>query len=214
MNATFCISAMFLIMALSGLGCRSNPEARLLRMGFDQSSQQWHLTVDPGRITELISTADLTNHLTSLHLHHGDIIVLGTTPDRKDLALTWTWNWLSSVCETNGVAVYLYAPRPPSRVFSIPVFHWITPFENPLTSEHASFFANGSFIGTGSEGLQKVLAQLSRDHPREVMLIGALYDMDRSLPADASPFTDSLSALQRLEATGITIIRMDPLPGF
>jgi hypothetical protein len=98
-------------------------------------------------------------------------------------------------------------------MFSVPAYHWTAPFENPFDLANASFFREGKILGRGTNGFEEVLRQIARDHPKQVFILGSLYDTDRSFPPNASPYGKQRDQLYSvLKTAGTDFIQLDPLP--
>jgi hypothetical protein len=95
----------------------------------------------------------------------------------------------------------------------VPAYHWTAPFDNPLDLANASFFREGKPVGSGTNGFDEVLRQIARDHPKQVFILGSLYDTDRSFPPNASPYEKQRDQLYSvLKTAGTDFIQLDPLP--
>ena len=199
-------------------GCQIGGQPRVVRLMHNTNSISWRLSVNGAANHAVIAGNDLTNVLAHLRLRHGDLIVLGSLPNRKSGPVADTWSWLAQYCDSNRVAVYFYGvydPTAAAEMFSIPVYHSVAPFDYPLKLESGSFFREGNFLGTGSAGFKKMLDEISRSHPKKIFVLGSLYDINRSLPPRASPWRHQLDRLNTVsEAAGTQLILIDPSPGW
>lgn len=199
-------------------GCQTGGQPRVVRVMQNTNSINWRLSVNGTENHAVIAGKDLTNVLARLHLRHGDLILLGSPPNRKSGPVADTWTWLARYCDSRRVAVYFYGvydPAAAAEMFSIPVYHSVAPFDYPLKLESGSFFREGDFLGTGSAGFKHMLDEISRSHPKKIFVLGSLYDMNRSLPPRASPWCHRLSRLNDVsEAAGTQLILIDPQPGW
>jgi len=171
-------------------GCQTGGQARVVRLMLNTNSISWRLSVNGATNDTVIVGNDLTNVLTGLRLRHGDLILLGSLPNRQSGPVADTWTWLGRYCDSNRVAVYFYGvydSTAAAEMFSVPVYHSVAPFDYPLKLESGSFFREGDFLGTGSAGFKKMLDEISRSRSKKIFVLGSLYDINRSLPPLASP---------------------------
>ena len=75
-----------------------------------------------------------------------------------------------------------------AAIFSIPAYHWVAPYDDPLSMEGASFFFEGHFLGKATKGFNSMLVDLHVSHPPKVFILGRLYDTSRSFPPLPCPF--------------------------
>jgi hypothetical protein len=98
-------------------------------------------------------------------------------------------------------------------MFSVLAYHWTASFDNPFDLASASFFREGRPLGSGINGFDEVLRQIARNHPKQVFILGSMYDTDRSFPPNASPYEKQRDKLYSvLKAAGTDFIQLDPLP--
>ena len=214
--ALFCYPLV--LIALCGAGCQTEPKARVVRIMLKRSSTDWRVSVNGTNNVSVISKNSLTNVLTRLRLRQGDAILLGTRPSREPSPMLETWDWLARYCASNHVAIYLYGvdnSPAAAHLFSIPVYHWVAPFEFPLNLSMATFFFEGEFLGRGQQGFDRMLNQISRTRLKKVFIIGSLYDINQSLPPNPTPYERQRDQLHSvLKQAGSKIIELDQLPGF
>jgi hypothetical protein len=218
MKQLILLFSVVVVTALWVTGCQTGGQARVVRVMLDTNSVTWRLSVNGTANDPVIAGNDLTNILTRLRLRHGDLILLGSLPNRKSGPMADTWAWFARYCDSNNVAVYLYGVYSSSaagEMFSIPVYHWVAPFDNPMRLESASFFREAEFLGNGSDGFKKMLDEISQNRPKKIFVLGSLYDLNRSFPPLASPYDHQRGRLNDVSAVaGTQLILLDPEPGF
>ena len=189
LKSNFIVVVVFL--ALFVMGSETTPQPRVVRIMLNSELINWRFSVNgTGRI-EVVSNSSLTNKLTNLHLRLGDLIVLGTLPNRTQKPLAGTWEWTARYCGSNNVAVYFFnSKESESALFVAPVYHWVAPFNNPRDLANTSFFHEGIFLGVGTDGYSKMLQEIERTRPREFFLLGGLYDINSGFGTAESPFED------------------------
>ncbi|HEV2248668.1 MAG TPA: hypothetical protein VGW37_18645 [Terriglobia bacterium] len=186
---------------------------RLVRLGFVASESTWFLQVnhDPAQ-TNLSDTAT-TNALEHLRLRWRDIILLGSNNLQSLSAAKATQDWSIEYCRSNQVAIYLATSSSGIDVSCIPVFYWTAPFQNPFDSRAAKYFEEGKSLGKGDAGFTVLLGLIARNHPKRLLILGSLYDMDRSFPPDAAPYEKRRTELYAvLRSSGTDLIHLEPLP--
>lgn len=212
----------FTLIACLVSGCKRNSPAddlklpatgpRVVRLVFDDRIAKVKLN-EPGEPSS-ISKSELTNVLSRLELRFGDLIIVGH-PDfgERNSAV---WRWITSYCNSNRVALYLYAqfsPELANNVFVTPVIHWVTPFDDPMTVQSAAFYENGIFLEKGIAGLNQTLTNIAMARFSRVFLFGSLYDRSRSFPPNATPF-DRTQLEDIARKAGIDLVMQDPQPPF
>jgi hypothetical protein len=210
-------SLAILLAATCLAACQSVPQARVIRLMLETNAPKWRLSVD-GAGQVVVSSTELRSKLTELRLRQGDLIIFGTPPTRKPGPAAATWAWLADYCESNSVAMYPYAADASpaaGELFSIPVYHWTAPFEAPSERAEASFFREGRFLGKAQKGFDHMLRDIARTKPKRILLLGSLYDINRSLGPNPIPYEHERDRLDDvLRRSGSDLIEMDILPGF
>jgi hypothetical protein len=98
-------------------------------------------------------------------------------------------------------------------MFSVSAYHWTAPFDDPFDLAKASFFREGKLVGSGTNGFEAVLRQIASDRPKQVFILGSMYDTGRSFPPNASPYEKQRDWLYSvLQTAGTDFIELDPLP--
>jgi hypothetical protein len=214
------ISLVALVLALAFTGFargQTLPGARVVRLMVGTNSTNWRIGID-GEEVAVVSSRQLTNKLAKLHLRQGDLVLLGTLPNRKSGPLAETWQWIAGYCDSNRVAVYLYgvyAPAAATELFRIPVYNWTAPYDYPLGLADASFFREGRFLGKAQGGFDNMLRDIERTKPKKLFILGSLYDINRSLGPTPTPYERQRDRLESvLKSTGTDLIELDVEPGF
>ena len=204
--------AIFLAVLL--VGCATSPQARIVRLKSDLDSNNWQYSLNGDKPTYLPSDC-LTNQLSRLHLQHGDIILFGMVPVRSIGMASSTWIWLSHYCNSNRVATFYYVNSLKGDIHSVPVYHWVAPFDNPRTLAHASFFFEGDFLGYKMNGYKNMLCRIKSTHPQQIFILGSLYDLNQSFGPNESPYENEEQLLDDIAAeNGIELLLPHPLLGF
>jgi hypothetical protein len=172
MKRVILISFVATILAFSLVGCQTPPQARVVRLKLDSDSIHWQYSVN-GNTKAIVPNASLPNQLSRLRLHHGDLILFGTVPFQSPGPASTVWDWLSNYCVSNRVAAYQYLGSPKRDIFSVPVYHWVAPFNNPRTLTHASFFYEGEFLGYRMDGYQIMLRRIEQKRPHKYLFLAA-----------------------------------------
>jgi hypothetical protein len=214
----FCRFITAALLQLVLVGCQTRHQAKVVRLIVEPSNDHWKLTVN-GKDNRYNPTTNwMTNSLAALELRHGDLILFGSLPDRKNNRLAEDWHWLSRFCEANRIATYFYGVYSfdaASELFSIPVYHWVAPFDSPMDLQDALFFREGKLLGTGKFGFEKMLSSVKEEGPKKVFVLGSLYDLNRSWPPDARPYEMYQDRFEEaFNAVGAKAIVLSPEPGF
>src|SRR5215813_777086 len=198
MNHLICSLSVLLASGLLSLAAEE-PACRVVRLMQSTNAPGWRFTVDGAANEHLVSNIELTNNLAAMRMHQGDVMLLGTLPNRKPGPLQPTWEWICHYCDSNQVAVYLYGVYSPSQaieLFFIPVYHWSTPFDKPQSLSQARFFLEGKLMGRAADGLESTLNDIRKRRAAKVFVLGSFYDMNRSFPPNASPYEGQRSRLE------------------
>lgn len=197
------------------IGCGGEAEPRVVRIAQNANAPTWCLNVNGHGQGDDLSSRTLTNRLAQLLLRQGDCILLDLLPGRESVANRQTEQWVSGYCQANRVAVYLTHAFAGVDMFSVRAYHWTAPYENPLDLTRASFFCEGKLLGRSTIGFGAMLRQIAQDRPRQVFILGSMYDFNRSFPPNPSPFEGVSARLDgTLKAAGTDFVRLDALPGF
>jgi len=212
-NMKFIQLTMAIAFATQLTGCVTIPQARVVRLNLEPHSSRWDYSVNGG--TKVwVSSESLTNMLIHLHLHQGDLVLFGMVPIRS-IGPTNTWNWLASSCISNHVAVYHYIDSGEADIFSIPVYHWSAPFDNPRTLADASFFKEGEFLGRRKAGFENMMNLINLTSPPQIFILGSAYDLNTSYGPGEAPYEDDELLLESVAKTNhIEILFPQPLLGF
>ncbi len=177
----------------------------------------WLYSVNSAGAGTHISGQNLTNKLDSLHLHQGDLILLGSLPYPDPGPMAETWRWIARLCESSNVAVHLYGAYDATaaeRMFTIPVYHWSAPYDDPLSLADASFFHEGRFLGVSTNGFETMLNDIRRLRPKKVFILGSLYDVYRQFPPTPTPYEHQRDRLNAaLQEGGTVPIELDVVKG-
>lgn len=200
------------------LGCQTKEGARVLRMLQDTNAHTWKVSVNAHMAEVYSSENELKLAIEKLRVGHGDLVLIGSSPSHKAEPSYGTWNWILKHCDSNHVAVYLYGvynTSVGSNIFSMPVLHWESPYDDPANVGKANYYMEGRFLGKGSAGYHKMMANLLRDRPEKVFLLGSQYDRTGSGPPLNGPYVDDLIGLtDRLNAAGVKLIVLESQLGF
>jgi hypothetical protein len=200
---------------LSFAACQTTLRPRVVRLALNPDSSSWRLRVNQGDVENSISGSELTNKLTRLHMHQGDVILVNSPTTGKSGSVRLTEEWISGYCQSNQVAVYLVHTLPEIDMFSVQAYHWSAPHDNPFDLSKASFFYEGKFLENGREGFEAMLQQITTERPQQIFILGSMYDFNRSFPPDPNPYEASLDRLGKvLNAAGTDWIQLETLPGF
>jgi hypothetical protein len=136
-------------------------------------------------------------------------------PTRDSGPAVVTLKWLSQYCDTNEVASYYYTTSLSNSIFSVPVYHWVAPFDNPRTLNHAAFYYEGKFLGYRVDGFQNMLHRIQLTHPRQIFLLGSLYNLNSDFGPNEAPYENEEDMLGRVIKDNRTqLIHLEPLLGF
>ena len=73
-------------------------------------------------------------------------------------------------------------------IFLAPAYHWVAPFENPRTLQHTSFFHEGQLLGYKMDGYRKMVRRIVQTHPRQIFILGSLWDQDSGFGMNEVPY--------------------------
>jgi hypothetical protein len=194
---------------------QNTAQARVVRLMTEKSSK-WRLSINTLGEGAIVSSSFLTNELTRLHLHQGDLILLGSFPKDSGPSAS-TWNWLARCCESNNVAVYfygVYAPKLAAKLFHIPIYNWSAPYGDPMNLKEASFFYDGRFLGYSTNGFQVMLEDIRHKHPSKVFILGSLYDTFSQFGPCPVPYEHQRNHLEAaLKDTDTSYTELDAMLG-
>jgi hypothetical protein len=197
MKLLFTILSVAVVVSVLG---QMPSETRIVRLMLSSTNSfYWRIRVNQDKET-VVSSDNITTRLEALKLHHGDLIILGSRPNSEFGSLAETWRSVSRSFHSNNVAIYrygAYATNVGASIFSIPVYHWVAPYDDPLSMESSSFYFEGHFLGRSTNGFNSMLVDLHVSHPQKVFILGSLYDTSRSFPPLPCPFERER---ERLEA--------------
>ncbi len=208
-------------------GCESFIQQRAVRLAQDTNSDTWRVNVNGIDKRTAASASQVTNILSTLALHQGDLIVLGNIPDWASAKVPGTfWNWVMNYCHSNSVAVYEYIKHvqsggsssmsvPGQDMFRLPIYHWSSPYDHPRDIERSTFFREGEFLGCGTVGFQNMLTSITKTRPKRIFILGSLYNLYGSYGPHEEPYEKQQDILdQVLKRSGTEPIILDPEYGF
>jgi hypothetical protein len=212
-SSTFFFS-IFVILVFFIVGCQTVPQARVVRAALKSDSGDWQVNVNGKGTRAFISSSHFTNQLIQLQLRQGDLIVFRDWPTAESSQAWKTWIWVLRFCASNRIAIYLYpSHQPADDLFSIPIYNWTAPFENPRTLSRASFFNDGKFLGNAMYGFRGMVSSIANTKLRKVVIVGSLYDMGSQFGPNERPYENQQDLLdQVLKKNGTELILLDPLP--
>ena len=191
MKCVWHIIAMLLATLL--VGCGTTPQARIVRLKIAHEPSCWEYSLN-GSNRVVVSSESLTNEIFRLHLHHGDIVLFGMIPLRS-LDPAMDWNWFADYCNSNQVALYHYTDPGTGDIFSIPVYHWVAPFNFPRTLARASFFRESQYLGRKMTGYKNMVKSIGRTCPPRMLILGSAYNLDTNYGPGEEPYEDEENAL-------------------
>jgi hypothetical protein len=195
-------------------GCKSPPRARVVRLVPNADETEWRFSVNGNVRPDLVTLGDLTNRVARLELQHGDLVLFGKVPQFDSSQTAKTRAWLAGYFETRRVAMFVYPPSASGDVFSVPVYHWLAPFDDPRSIESASFFREGKFLGAGINGYTNLVQEIRQTRVPCVFVLGSLYDINRSFGPFESPYERQESLLDNaLKESGTKLILPSELLG-
>jgi hypothetical protein len=194
-------------------GCQGAPQARVFRVGMQDGAGRWLVSVNDTKPRLVASSQDLCMYLTSLRLHHGDLMVFKGQASVVSGQLGECWSLLTSYCSSNRVAMYLYGGQnPSSELFSVPIYNWTAPFDNPRKFSAAAFFDGGRFLGVGTNGFEKMVRSIAKRKVAKVLVLGSLYNMDSQFGPFERPYEVQQGLLdQVLKENRTELVLLDPL---
>lgn len=211
MKAFKLIFALACILSGVGVGCQSTaPCSRVVRLMFDKGG--WELCVNGCETGKPISNGSLTNELESLRLKHGDIVLLGCVTNFN--AQEETREWLSRYFDSGNVALYVYSNSDKAEFFSVPIYHWVAPFDNPRNFNQSSYFYEGKFLGVGMNGYKTMVQEIQDSHKPRIFVLGSLYDINKGFGPLESPYGNYEQLLRdTMSKNNIELLLPSQLPG-
>jgi hypothetical protein len=196
------------------VGCKSPPRARVVRLLPNADETEWRFSVNGNGTADLVALDNLTNRVARLSLQHGDLVLFGKMPQFNSSQTGKTRDWLARYFEASRVAMFVYPPSASGDVFSVPVYHWVAPFDDPRSIAKASFFREGKFLGAGSNGYTNMVREIEQARVPRVFVLGSLYDINRGFGPFESPYERQENLLDHaLKNSGTELIRPSELPG-
>lgn len=215
MRASFLTWSIAGAVGLALVGCQTKARPRVVRLALNPNSTTWRLSVNRGNQGDSLFNFDLTNRLARLCLHQGDTLLVSCPPLGQSSSAKPAEEWVSDYCQSNSVAVYLTHTLAGIDMFSVRAYHWTAPYDNPFDLSRASFFREGKLLGHGTSGFEEMLRQIAHDRPKQIFILGSMYDFNSSFPPGPSPYEGLSDRLDStLKAAGTDFIRMLALPGF
>lgn len=210
------LTLVFTFLKSFTLNVAAEPEARVVRLLQCPDLTDWQFSVNSSKSIITLSGSELTNRLSRLGLHQGDLILLGSLPSTN--VSVDIWDWMRVQCGAKKVAVYLYAAFTPHRttsVFDFPVYHWTTPYDRPRDLSSAIFFREGEILGVGTNGFQGMLRSISDTRPSKIFILGGLYNIYSSYGPGERPYEQLQNSLDEvLKKTSTESIVLNPEYGF
>jgi len=202
-----------ILLALSG--CRTQLAPRVVRLELNSGPTPWRFSVNGSSgFKRSCSDFALIQQLNDLHLSQGDVILLGVPRARKAAFNKGPLDWVSSACRSNRVAVYLLVePVPGVDMFSVRVYHWMAPYDNPFDLAEARFFCEGRPLGRDTAGFDAMLHQIAHNRPKQAFILGSRFDAGQGFPPDPAPYERQRERLAEvLRAAGTDLISLAPMP--
>lgn len=194
-------------------GCQTHEQPRVLRAALNPDGSTWRLSVNGAERGHALSSSRLTNEFARLRPRWGDVLLLFSPAVAESDQVEAAERWLFRCCESNRVAVILTYAYTGVDMFSVPAYHWTAPFDYPFNLAKASFYREGKLVGSGTNGFEAVLRQIASDRPKQVFILGSMYDTGRSFPPNASPYEQQRDQLYNVLTTaGTDFIELDSLP--
>ena len=203
-----------MVFGVAGAGCQSLPESRVVRLLPNTNQSVWRLSVNGLAETNSLTLDKLTNRLARLHLQHGDVVLFGKLPQFDSSQPGKSGDWLARYFDSSKVAMFVYPDSTSRDVFSVPIYHWVAPFENPRNLGKASFFREGKFLGAGMAGYENMVREIERTRVPGVFVLGSLYDINRGFGPFESPYENQEQLLNdALTKSDTQLLRPSQLPG-
>ncbi len=185
----------------------------MMRLALSCDGSTWRLSVNGAERGYAFSSSKLTNEVARLRPRWGDVLLLSSPAAVESDQVKVAEEWLFRCCQSNRVAVNLTYGYIGVDMFSVSAYHWTASFDYPFDLAKASFFREGKLVGSGTNGFEAVLRQIASDRPKQVFILGSMYDTGRSFPPNASPYEQQRNQLYSvLKAAGTDFIELDPLP--
>jgi len=174
-------------LAIAATGCQSLPKPQVVRLLPNVDQSEWRFSVNAISEGNSVTLYNLTNRLARLHLKHGDVVLFGKLPHFNSRQAEKTGDWLAGYFDSTKVAMFVYTDSATEDIFSVPIYHWVAPFENPRNIKKASFYHEGKFLGVGIGGYQNMVREIQRRRVPRVFVLGSLYDINRGFGPFESP---------------------------
>lgn len=173
--------ASILIISLISVGCGTAHQSRIVRLMPNDTQTKWRFDINCGANRGVVAFGDLTNKLVGLRLHHGDVVLIVNSPGEPNRSLLY-------YLDSNKVATYLYSSRKIPDIFSVPIYHWVAPFDDPRNLDEATFFREGTFLGTSMLGYTNMIHEIQNTRTGYIFILGSLYDVNRGFGPFESPY--------------------------
>jgi hypothetical protein len=127
-------------------------------------------------------------------------MVWADSPGDSSSPLTPYWRWVMDNCVSNRqVAMHFQLSIPRESFFTQPIFHWTTPLDYPRHLPDACFFYQGRFLGSGKDGFESMLKEITRLRPASTYILGSQYtDKSPRVYIPMMPFEKELRRLDDL----------------
>lgn len=200
-------------MIACAFGCKTRPESYVVRIA-ETESKKWRLALNGASVGGDVSNSDFTNQLLQLHLSKNDIVIFSQKPATEARQIWSSWIWAVNYCASNKVASYLYGdPQSTQELFSIPIYNWTAPFDDPGSLTKSSFFYNGKSLGHGMEGFKKMVDSVANGKAHKILILGSLYNRDSQFGSDERPYEQLQNLLDAgLKKSGSQLISVSQLP--
>jgi hypothetical protein len=207
MKTSFSLMPVALTACLVFAGCVHQDSPKTVRLALSSNVETVELSVN-GKPSERITVPNITNRLYGLRLRHGDVLLLEKPEDPFPMIAKSTMGWLITFCEANQAALYVN-PRLPIKgsIFSVPIYHWAAPYNDPRSMTNASFYLEGKLLGHRTVGFEKLLTSLEKSRIPMVFILGSRHDPNRGYAPWDVPHRDRIEALSKaLSATGTKMV--------
>jgi hypothetical protein len=163
-------SITLLVLALLGLGgcvrsavppdyALADSGHRLVRISFRGQTVSFRMRINGGPVCKF-ANGSFTNTMMGFRFQYGDIVVWEAVRDLKGQELSnpeglsaWWFGYLEQV----RASFYSINSDNIQDFFATPLYHWAAPFQKPRPLSSASFYCDGTVIGTGSAGLRALV---------------------------------------------------------
>lgn len=178
MNKFFILCFGF-VAYLGLIGCASQRCPSSVKLSFSSDSTMVKIGIN-GKPPEQMLTLVVTNHLMKMRLVYGDVVMLERPQTTAPLATKYMIEWLTKFCEANRVALYVHQSLAVTNgIFSVPLYHWVAPYEKPRSMTNASFYLEGRLLGKGTVGFNSLLKSIERSRDPMVLILGCSHNSDR-----------------------------------